>query len=93
MADLIEVHSARCPLNKRRAEAEFKVLQASADGGHGDSQPLRSLSEAARFDDHDERTDFLNLAHNVAPYIIILEFRIIFSFLASFCSRQQQLGS
>jgi hypothetical protein len=91
LANLIEVHSARSSLDQRRAEAEFKVLQAPADGGHGDSQPFRSLSEAARFDDHDERTDFLNLAHNVAPYTIILKFRIIFSLRTSFCSSQQQL--
>ena len=78
LANLIEVHAARGSLDQRRAEAEFKVFQAPADGGHGDTQPFRSLSEAARFNDHDERTDFLNLAHNVAPYIIILKFRIIF---------------
>ena len=50
---------------------EFQILQTPADGGHSDAEPLRSLREAARLDDHNEGTDFLNLAHNVAPYIII----------------------
>jgi hypothetical protein len=79
LANLIEIHPAGCALDERRAQPDFQVFQAAADGGHSNPKSFSSLSEASCFDHHDKRADFLNLAHNVAVYIIILKIRIIFS--------------